>query len=141
MQQQAETSLKKKAYLITSQHQRQHFTNAPSTLEKMPLKCHVNQYSLPLSHRTVLLPVPLLWGYVNITAPLLHCQQHFSPPTSAVLLTPKLFRSQQNGSLLNAHQQPCTGHAAPEEVSSSSTETHTQSVTSRGTVKGTATTA
>lgn len=50
--------------------------NAPSMLEEMPVKCHVHQYSLPLSHRDgdtrLLLPVPLLWGYMNVPALLLH---------------------------------------------------------------------
>lgn len=64
--------------------------NAPSMLEEMPVKCHVHQYSLPLSHRDgdtrLLLPVPLLWGYMNVPALLLHHKQHFSSPTSAVCL-------------------------------------------------------
>ena len=114
--------------------------NAPSMLEEMPVKCHVHQHSLPLSHRNgdtrLLLPVPLLWGYMNIPALLLH---HILFSHLSYLLTPKLFRSQQNGSLLIIHQQPHRGHVVPKEVSSSSRETCTCSVTSRGIVKGTAT--
>lgn len=104
----------------------------------MPVKCHVNQHALPLSHNKGdtghCCCQSLCWGYRNVPALLLH-HRVCLPPPSQLFAYAKATQITEKW-LLSAHQRPHMGHGAPEAVSSSNREILWCSVTSGRAIKG-----